>query len=147
MEDHYNIRKGDAIMKQQRIRIVLRLGLLAIMAAAFVLGCRYLYLYGSPFACPFYELTGLCCPGCGSGRAATALVRGHFAEAFRYNPLLILLGIPFGFVAIWELLAYTLPCRMRRCIIPQWLAWTLLAVIVIFWILRNIPLFSFLAPY
>lgn len=133
-------------MKQRKVSTVLRLVLLAIAVAVFVLGCRYLYLNGSPFVCPFYVLTGLYCPGCGSGRAATALVRGHFAEAFRYNPLLFLLGFPFGLVAIWELLAYTLPCRMRHTCVPQWLVWTILVVVVLFWILRNIPAFSFLAP-
>ncbi len=133
-------------MKRRKPVLALRLALLAAAAVVFILGCRYLYRHGSPLTCLFYRLTGLYCPGCGTGRAVTALLRGQLAKALRYNPLLFLLGIPFGFVAIWELLAYTLPCRMRHITIPQWLVWLVLGVVLLFWILRNIPAFSFLAP-
>lgn len=37
--------------------------------------------------CPFRELTGLPCPGCGTGRAAGLLAALRFGEAFRSFPL------------------------------------------------------------
>lgn len=39
--------------------------------------------------CPFHELTGLYCPGCGSLRALDFLVEGRPGEALRSNAMLI----------------------------------------------------------
>src|SRR5438067_2053494 len=40
--------------------------------------------------CAFYQSTGLLCPGCGSLRALHQLLHGHWAEALRFNALLVL---------------------------------------------------------
>ncbi len=39
------------------------------------------------FICPFRELTGLRCPGCGNSNALLAVARGGFREASGYNPM------------------------------------------------------------
>lgn len=39
------------------------------------------------FICPFRELTGLRCPGCGNSNALLAIARGGFREAAGYNPM------------------------------------------------------------
>ena len=38
--------------------------------------------------CPIRMLTGLSCPGCGTTRAANAVLHGRFADALSYNYLL-----------------------------------------------------------
>ena len=38
--------------------------------------------------CWFQATIGMPCPGCGSTRAAQELLQGHFAEAFRWHPLI-----------------------------------------------------------
>ena len=43
-----------------------------------------------------YQLTGLACPGCGSLRALHQLTHGHFGEALRLNPMLVM-ALPFLF--------------------------------------------------
>ncbi len=43
--------------------------------------------------CPFYSLTSLKCPGCGSQRAIHALLNGDLAGALSYNAFL-LVSIP-----------------------------------------------------
>lgn len=48
--------------------------------------------------CPFHAWTGLPCPGCGSTRAALALLRGDFTGALALNPLATL-AIVLGFAA------------------------------------------------
>jgi hypothetical protein len=48
-----------------------------------------------PIACPFHELTGLDCPGCGSTRALGALARLDLASAFDHNLL-----VPVALVAV-----------------------------------------------
>jgi len=45
--------------------------------------------------CPIHAWTGLLCPGCGATRALAALLRGHLAEAWRHNALIVGLA-PFG---------------------------------------------------
>lgn len=97
--------------------------------------------------CPFYELTGLYCPGCGSGRAVAATLRGELWTAFRQNPMLYILGIPSMAVLIWEYIRIVFYVRrMKPVTPPQWLVYSVLVLLVGFWILRNVPWFSFLAP-
>ena len=54
--------------------------------------------------CPLRMLTGLSCPGCGTTRAANAVLHGHFLTALRLN---YLLPLEFG----WLLRAYILMAR------------------------------------
>ena len=53
--------------------------------------------------CVFRSLTGIPCPGCGSGRAALALVRFDLPAAFASNPLFVAAAAAFlagGLVAL-----------------------------------------------
>ena len=110
------------------------------------LGCRWL-LRGGGLYCLFRELTGLYCPGCGSGRAAIALLHGRILEAFSHNALLFLLGIPCGAVLVYEYLRFVFPGLMLKKIeLPAWTARLSLGMIVGFWILRNLPGLEILAP-
>ena len=89
--------------------------------------------------CLFRKFTGYLCPGCGTLRALHQLLTGHVAAAFRLNPLMMLL-LPYvgysGASAGWEMVCgRTLP----RVFIRPAFIWILLIVIVLFWILRNIP--------
>ena len=71
-----------------------------------------LYAYersGAELACPFYRLTGLYCPGCGSGRAVRALLHGHLLQALSYNYLLDLLLVPALCVCAWGICACRFP--------------------------------------
>lgn len=46
--------------------------------------------YGFYPTCLFHQTTGLLCPACGSLRALHQLLHGRLAEAFHFNPLLVL---------------------------------------------------------
>jgi uncharacterized protein DUF2752 len=96
--------------------------------------------------CPFLALTGRWCPGCGSLRAVHALTRGNLALAFDLNPLfLVLLPALVWSWAAWAGPAFGAPSvpRIRLGVRGPWV---LLAAIVAFWILRNLPALAFLAP-
>lgn len=115
--------------------------------AMLVLLCIYEYQGGNGMECMFYRYTGLYCPGCGSGRAVNALFHGRFAEAVSYNILLPILGIPCLFVLAHEYLRIVFPkMKLRPVSISQRTAVILTAVIVVYWILRNVPTFNILAP-
>ena len=107
----------------------------------FLLGCISLYIvFFTINPCLFYELTGFYCPSCGVTRMFKSLVNLEIYQAFRYNPLVfILLIITF---------IYIIFCFIKKKIIIIEDKYLILLVIIIiaFWILRNIPLFSFLAP-
>ena len=110
------------------------------------LACRWL-LSGGGQLCLFYELTGLYCPGCGSGRAAVALLHGRAAEAFSHNALLFVLGVPCGGILVWEYLRFVFPgLGLKKTELPSWTARLALTVIAAFWILRNVPGLETLAP-
>ena len=121
--------------------------LVGVTAPAFVLlVCRWL-LRGGGLSCLFYELTGLYCPGCGSGRAAIALLHGHVLEALSHNALFLLLGVPCGLLLVWEYLRFVFPgLGLKKIELPVWTARLALGMIAVFWLLRNIPGFEILAP-
>ncbi len=89
--------------------------------------------------CPFYALTGLKCPGCGSQRAIHYLFNGHIGSAFVVHPLLVI-AIPYLLVAVYfEYIGgkKKYPAMRKRlfgvkaCII-------ILIIVLAYWILRNI---------
>ena len=97
--------------------------------------------------CPFHHLTGLYCPGCGSLRAVHQLLHGNLAAAFGLNPLMVL-SLPFlGYCLISPRVA-ALTKRAKGGFIPAFWIWSILIVIILFWILRNLPFYPFtlLAP-
>ena len=98
--------------------------------------------------CPLHALTGLYCPGCGSLRALHQLLLGNLGAAFAFNPLAVL-SLPFlvygsASYALFQIRGRYLP---RRFLPASWI-WTLLAAIILFAVLRNIPVhpFDLLAP-
>ena len=127
--------------------------LIAAAAVAALAGAAAL-LYGvnpagSPLypKCPFYMLTGFHCPGCGSLRAAHQLLHGHWVAAFRMNPLALVLVPVVIFSSAWRMAEQRLLGRQVRPLSARWI-WLLLAVMLIFTVLRNVPVYPFtlLAP-
>lgn len=93
-------------------------------------------------SCPFYVLTGLYCPGCGSLRSMHSLLHGNLSGALAGNPLLIL-SLPL--LVLISIIRKVRPELYFRFSV----GYIMLAVIIMYWILRNIPFFPFtcLAPY
>jgi len=99
--------------------------------------------------CLFHKATGLHCPGCGMTRAAHAVLHGHFGQAFRFNPVGVIL-LPIALVGVGiELAGWVrgrpLPFRLHPGARGAWaIAW----IVIAFWILRNLPWwpFTLLAP-
>ncbi len=97
--------------------------------------------------CVFYKVTGLYCPGCGVSRMCLALLRLDIAAAFRAN-CAILLMLPFAAaMLLWWCVRYV---RTGECVQPRWMkaaVWTAIAVLLVFGVLRNLPVFAVLAPH
>jgi hypothetical protein len=98
--------------------------------------------------CPFHALTGLYCPGCGTCRALHELLHGHIAEAFGLNPLMVL-SIPFlGYLLVPYITFAITGKRVLAITVPAIPAKIALWIILIYWVLRNVPYYPFdlLAP-
>jgi hypothetical protein len=95
--------------------------------------------------CPFYHLSGYYCPGCGSMRAIHALAHGGLAEALSHNPFTVL-AVPYLFWAWFRWLQRGLTGKPRAWLAPPWVIWAVLVALIAFWVLRNLPGFSWLAP-
>lgn len=99
--------------------------------------------------CPFYELTGLYCPGCGSQRAFHALLHGHLLQAAGFNLLAILFLPLIVYPAIvWTGNAFFHKKWKQKILYATWLPKAVLIAVVLFWLMRNLPIASFrwLAP-
>jgi Protein of unknown function (DUF2752) len=95
--------------------------------------------------CPFRYVTGYACPGCGSLRAVHDVATGQPLAALQRNPLTVA-AVPFV-VVMWLLwIRRAATGSGRRWAAPAWLLWTLLGLVLAFWLLRNMPGFGFLGP-
>ena len=98
--------------------------------------------------CPFLGLTGCYCPGCGTLRALHVLLRGDVAGALGYNVVTVL-SLPFIAYSFGTgaMRAFGLKAPRPVFVHPRWI-WALLAGIVAFWVLRNVPVapLTVLAP-
>ncbi|MBP5585947.1 MAG: DUF2752 domain-containing protein [Lentisphaeria bacterium] len=129
--------KKPFLTKPELMRLVL---LLALGAAA----CGVLLLVppGSPHSkwlpkCTLHEWTGLYCSGCGATRAMSALLHGDVKTSLHDNALLIPLAALVAFLIVKPNTPIKRPVAVAIGI-----------VIVLFTILRNIPVapFTYLAP-
>jgi hypothetical protein len=98
--------------------------------------------------CPLHYLTGLYCPGCGSLRALHALLHGDMRQAWAMNPLTLIV-LPFVAYGLASQVLLQLRGKgLPEVMLPANAIRALGLVIVLFGVLRNLPLhpFNLLAP-
>ncbi len=98
-------------------------------------------------ACPLFALTGLYCPGCGSLRAVHRLLHGDLAGAWAANKLLVICGLPLAAALVnegWRWASGRALVEGPR--LPRAGVYAIVAVLVGFAVLRNIPALAVLAP-
>ncbi len=121
-----------------------------------IVGLFLLWLYfntnpsGQSFfpKCPFHSITGLHCPGCGSQRALHDFLHGKILEGFQHNFLIGLALLVILYKAFLWIRSYFYPQKNNNLLYNPKTAWVILILVLVFWILRNIPLspFNILAP-
>lgn len=114
--------------------------LLASAAAAYLLGPFLLRLLPP---CGIHSLTGLYCAGCGGTRALHSLLRLDIVSALKNNLPVVLLMI-FGAIGVirYNLTVFTGPVKRADTKIGV-LCIAFLAFMLIYMVLRNIPLPAF----
>jgi hypothetical protein len=117
--------------------------LIGVGAAPLALAARWIDPAVSAFVppCAIYAMAGWYCTGCGTARAVHALAHGRFLDALHLNALAVIV-LPLAAAALIDV-----RLDVFRRLGPR-ATWLALAVILIFGLIRNIPLFPFvlLAP-
>lgn len=100
--------------------------------------------------CTIHRFTGLECPGCGGQRSLHLLLHGDIEQALHYNAFFVI-SLPFlAYFYIMAVRVYIL--KQKSCqksfIFSSWFGFGLLTFVILFFILRNIPVwpFTYLAP-
>jgi hypothetical protein len=121
---------------------------LAVLAAAAVLYVVNPLQLSPWLSCPFHAVTGLNCPGCGTVRGLHQLLHGHVLAAFRLNALSMSL-LPFlGYPFLSNVMLVARGRGFPRVMVPWAAGWSLVAAVIAFEVLRNIPVWplTLLAP-
>ena len=79
-----------------------------------------------PIFCPFNDLTGIPCPGCGMARAFLALAEFDFVRALRFNPF----SLPLFAVFVFSAFNVRLPIPQR---VNNYLPIVILFIIFVWW--------------
>ncbi len=131
-----------------RLRSVLApLGVAAAAGAVFaVVGAVDPNQPGNYPTCPFLWATGLFCPGCGTLRTIHALAHLDPVAAIGLNPLALAM-VPFlvFWWGRWMINAWRGRPRRTTLAHPAYL-WAFLALVVVYWVVRNLPFGAFRAP-
>lgn len=122
----------------------LGVGVAALVTTGFVVGVDP-NIAGHYPTCPFLAITGWYCPGCGALRAVHALGHGDLMTALARNPFAV---VAVGYLVVTWVLWFerTARGRSRRWLAPAWVLYSLLGVILAYWVLRNVPGWTWLSP-
>ncbi len=106
----------------------------------------FVRLTGWGIPCVFRVISGKYCPGCGISRMFVALSHFDVYAAFRYNPFVFCL-LPFVMVfGVRYAASYVKTGRTEFDKLETVLLVITMILTLAFWVLRNLPQFSFLAP-
>ena len=96
------------------------------------------------YECPFLKIFHIYCAGCGGTRMIRSILRLDLYQAFRYNPLLFIFLI-FGL--IYLLIMFFTYIKKKEIILPSKYSLVIILItLLLYMILRNIEIFSFLIP-
>lgn len=89
--------------------------------------------------CPFLQLTGYQCPGCGSQRAIHHLLHFQVGKAFVENALFVVF-IPYLFLGFLLILWENNPmlAKIKRVLFNKQSVIIILSIIILFWVGRNL---------
>lgn len=112
-----------------------------LILSAFII--NFFIVFSPNYLCP-WKRYGIECAGCGATRMLKSILKLEFYQAFRYNPLVFIILILGIIYAIYIFICIILK---KKYVLPNKKALIALAIIVvIYMVLRNIELFSFLKP-
>jgi hypothetical protein len=138
-------------MRQGHIPLGLGAPLMVAASAIFVCAATWVgdpTTQGGPLpVCPTKALLGIDCPGCGSLRMLYSLLHGNVMAAARFNAV----GLVAVVLLVWAYLVWTYGRisgrRLRSWQHQRWSAMVALSVVVVWFVVRNIPFAPFSGLY
>ncbi len=88
-------------------------------------------------SCPFYQISGYQCPGCGSQRAFHELLHLRIFEAIKQNVLFVL-AIPYVLLIFYTSFHQEKYQKLRQILMGNKTLLILLVVAILFGVLRNL---------
>ena len=88
-------------------------------------------------SCPFYQISGYQCPGCGSQRAFHELLHLRIFEAIKQNVLFVL-AIPYVLLIFYTSFHQEKYQKLRQILMGNKTLLILLIVAILFGVLRNL---------
>ena len=132
--------------------ITLNLKYLGILLLTIVLAFIYFYVGPSEVGflpkCPLYVTTGIFCPGCGSQRATHELLHFNFLGILNQNILYVVGLLILGYHILITGINLLFKKNIYNYVYHPKTPLVILVFIILFWIIRNIPIYPFnlLAP-
>jgi hypothetical protein len=130
------------------LRFVAPTAVAASVATAFVyVAVRNPYENSLTGPCALLHTTGLFCPGCGATRAAYEITQGDVLGALHMNAFFTLLVLPAAIVGLAWWIAALSGMKVPQANFSQRAIWTVVGLMALFWIARNVPWFEpYLSP-
>ncbi len=119
----------------------------AITAAVTYVAVRNPYENNLTGPCALFHATGLYCPGCGATRAAYDLTQGDVLHALQMNAFFTVFIVPAAIVGMVWWVAAIAGFNVPQAQFSGKVIWSVVGLIALFWIVRNLPWFApYLAP-
>jgi hypothetical protein len=117
---------------------------LAVAAGVLVIYGIFVSATGIAIPCVFHRITGLQCPGCGSTRMLSAMLRLDIKGAYAANPFLLVTSPFLAFEVIYEFILTHDNLHFKR--VNNVLLIIYCAALIIFGIVRNLSAFRAFIP-
>lgn len=131
---------------QTRERLILVIKKAAIILLLGLGYYAFIKITGYVIPCVFNLATGLYCPGCGITRMFLSLVQFDFISAAHNNLLVFSLMVPVLVYLFIKLVSYIKKGHSGYTVADKIVIIVIAFAMFAFWIMRNLPQFSFLAP-
>jgi len=127
-------------------RLIYLLKIITVFIISGILYGIFVGLTDLSIPCFFYERTGLYCPGCGISRMFINIFKLDFYGAFRSNVCVFIMLPVFFAYAVFKALGYIKYGKCTQTKFESVFIWIFAAVLILFGVLRNLSVFSYLAP-
>ena len=130
-------------MKQRLKKLLIQFGLISLLGLTYSL---WYQIIGKGIPCLFHKITNLYCPGCGVTRMGMSLIQLNFVDALKYNPCICL------FLPILVIIGHRWSIRYCKTGNVRFTKWEervfliMIALLILFGILRNLPGMQMLRP-